>query len=236
MLNIDIDELRDIAKQNEASIAKVKIQAYCKERGFKLSKSNTSVKAMIGKVIDHLDEVANGSGASYTDSIVPTSFDDELINSSSTVNDNTNLQSLEQTQNHQDNQETGVLEMPINDLNDLEVVLELQQLQDIEEISVSDDILVSTLSTYKPNSLLDIIGEKYTPYQSLIGRGNDAYINVPYWVTDWIININGDWKYKLSDFPEKQDIKYLNDMIYYINLNGKVIVRESRNSGFHHFY
>lgn len=209
---LDYDEVRAIAKSNEASVAKVKIQEYCKQHGFKLSRSNTSVKAMMSVIMDHLDDIANGkSGHTLTGAPVLESQDQEPLHATKPlVIESKNL----------------VIDSKLIELNN-------DKLLESESVDPIKDIYIPTQIEIKPTDSL--ISERYVPKHDLIGRSVDAYINVPYWITDWIVSVNSDWKYKIAEY-DGYDKEYLTDMIYYIKLNGKVIVRESRNSAFHHFY
>lgn len=208
---LDFDEVRAIAKANEAAVAKVKIQEYCKQHGFKLSRSNTSVKAMMSVIIDHLDDIANGkTGHILTGAPVLEFQDQEPLNAT------------KPTQSTSQVIDSKPIELNIDNLTESEFI--------------DPVVLVGVKEQPAPAPIVELVPNHYVPKHDLIGRTIvDAYINVPYWITDWIVGVRGDWKDKISDYAG-HDKDYLTDMVYYIRLNGKVIVRESRNSAFHHFY
>lgn len=68
---------------------------------------------------------------------------------------------------------------------------------------------------------------------NLIGK-NPAFLNVPYWVLDWIVQTK-DWKLNMDTYPHT-DVSYIQTILYYIRMNGSICVRESRNSQYHHLY
>lgn len=72
--------------------------------------------------------------------------------------------------------------------------------------------------------------ESYGPRVSLMGRA-PGYMNLPWWIYQWILE-NEDWKDRPTDFPHPTAHDTLFALIYYINRDGSVIVRETKNSRF----
>lgn len=73
---------------------------------------------------------------------------------------------------------------------------------------------------------------KFKPTVQLSGRGVTAFIAIPYWIHDWVAK-TPDWKTKINE-TESSWHNTLKTMIYYININGYINVRESRNSIVYH--
>lgn len=55
------------------------------------------------------------------------------------------------------------------------------------------------------------------------------YLTVPYWIVDWITETK-DWKEKKC--PWKGSDKFMKTIMYYINKDGQIDIRETRNSSF----
>lgn len=72
--------------------------------------------------------------------------------------------------------------------------------------------------------------EGYGPRMSLMGRA-PGYMNLPWWIYQWVSE-NEDWKDRPTDFPHPTAHDTLFTLIYYINRDGSVIVRETKNSKF----
>lgn len=112
------------------------------------------------------------------------------------------------------------------------------------ETDLNDDGVLEITATYKPEPTIQhiqitqtIVDEKpllpkdFSPSLVLIGPA-PGYTNIPYWVYDFIVG-NADWKTKIESCPHTNDHKMLYSLLYYIQKNGNVKIRESRNSGFH---
>lgn len=70
--------------------------------------------------------------------------------------------------------------------------------------------------------------EDFIPSFSLIGS-NPSYYTLPWWLHEWILH-NENWKSNIASFPHKQEINTLYGLLYYIQKNGSVTIRETRNS------
>lgn len=75
-----------------------------------------------------------------------------------------------------------------------------------------------------------ILSEDYAPRFSLIGR-SPGFMTLPWWIYQWISE-TPDWKDRPLDFPHPTAHDTLLALIYYINRDGSVMVRETRNSKF----
>lgn len=72
--------------------------------------------------------------------------------------------------------------------------------------------------------------EGYGPKFTLIGRA-PGYMTLPWWIYQWIEE-NEDWKDHPLDFAHPTAHDTLMTLIYYIQRDGSVTVRETRNSRF----
>lgn len=72
--------------------------------------------------------------------------------------------------------------------------------------------------------------KNFSPNLMLIGK-NPGFCTVPWWIYQWIAE-TPDWKERPTAFPHPTAYQTLFSLIYYINRNGSVLVRETRNSSF----
>lgn len=56
-----------------------------------------------------------------------------------------------------------------------------------------------------------------------------GYLTVPYWIADWIVQTE-DWKSKKCPWNGSQ--KFINTIKYFIDKDGQIEIRETRNSKF----
>lgn len=70
--------------------------------------------------------------------------------------------------------------------------------------------------------------EGYAPKYRLVGPEGRAFINVPYWVYDWMQGRN--WRMEIAECPYDKEL--LKSLAFYIERDGSVAIRESRNSKF----
>ncbi|QBX32867.1 hypothetical protein Asfd1_241 [Aeromonas phage Asfd_1] len=81
----------------------------------------------------------------------------------------------------------------------------------------------------KPTSSVTLaFPEGYSPKYKLVGPEGRAFINIPYWVYDWMQG--RDWRTEISECPFDKEI--LKSLAFYIERDGLVAIRESRNSKF----
>lgn len=72
--------------------------------------------------------------------------------------------------------------------------------------------------------------KNFSPNLMLIGK-NPGFCTVPWWIYQWISE-TPDWKERPTAFPHPTAHQTLFSLIYYINRNGSVLIRETRNSSF----
>lgn len=226
---IDMEEIYKFKKELNAADAKKAIQKYAKQHGFKISKSNTSVKSMIETLLQMADEKENGiiTSTIVKDIEKPESIDyGDVIETTKFVAD---IPTQEQ----------------IKKMNT--IIPEISNDVYIEKIEPKDDNkpkayvgTVSSLIDIKPEcpisenmtmGYMHQVPQHFRP-TTLMGR-DIPYLNIPYWILDWIYQTGPLWKFSVNSYP-KNDVGVLHNILYYISLHGKIVVRESRNSHFHH--
>ena len=80
----------------------------------------------------------------------------------------------------------------------------------------------------KPKSTQFLLPENFSPTVILIGKA-PGYCTLPWWIYEWIEK-NPDWKLNPDACPHYHAIAVLKSLIYYINRDGNVKIRETRNS------
>lgn len=96
--------------------------------------------------------------------------------------------------------------------------------------SISGNTIEDAVEIIKKDESKFKLPESYGPRMSLMGRA-PGYMNLPWWIYQWISE-NEDWKDRPTDFPHPTAHDTLFTLIYYINRDGSVIVRETKNSRF----
>lgn len=71
----------------------------------------------------------------------------------------------------------------------------------------------------------------FSPTTQMLGRAHTAYVTLPWWIYEWITK-NPQWKTDPNSFPDFHGVKTLLSLIYYIQRDGFVRIRETRNSSF----
>ncbi|ADM79872.1 Inh inhibitor of prohead protease [Aeromonas phage phiAS5] len=233
---IDIEQIFKYRDELPAAEAKAAIQKYCKEHGVKVAKTGISLKDQIGLIMDKLDAMANG--VTETTSFGPPDIADEpiVVEQECVGACPIDLSDAPVGEYKVDASEEGIHAMTVPEFISTQVI-------DVSTPRVNMGVLESMgiLSQIGngdvPSSGHHVvhIGNDYKPKTELIGYGKDAYMNLPYWILDWITEQPRDWKINVPKY-DGNDKDFLMDMLYYIQTNGKVIVRESRNSQYHHFF
>ncbi|QQV89534.1 inhibitor of prohead protease [Proteus phage SJ_PmiM] len=84
---------------------------------------------------------------------------------------------------------------------------------------------------YMPESAKYVLPDGFSPTITLIGK-TPGYYTLPWWIYQWILE-NEDWKDRPEECPEYSAINILKSLIYFINRDGQVKIRETRNSRFY---
>lgn len=267
---LDLGVINEIVDANTAPEAKAKIQAYAKECGFKISKSNTSVDDMIVKLLEMADAKENEKldiapePKEKTPFIEPVVVDDELENAEY-VDEVIELGVVESIKI-----DDGVVN--INTPNDVRI--EFTPPKPLEYVDASGfktlDELIEDEKTFVKEKMKSEIEEPkdewspiagperglipslknnqnqdtrepdltygFKPKVNLIGAVGNQYLNCPYWILDWILEKGPTWKSIIDTHEREPDKALLKTVLYYIQINGSVTLRESRNSRFHTIY
>lgn len=229
---IDIEDIYRFRDELPAAEAKAAIQKYCKENGIKVPKTGISVKDQIGLIMDKLDAMANG--ITENKSFGPTEIDEEIVVDTTPITECVDACPIVL------GDDPDIMTPAVEDKLDQFMK---EQVIDVSTPKVDMNMLqsIGILSRIGngdvPSSGHHIvhIGNDYRPKTELIGYGKDAYMNLPYWILDWILEQPRDWKINVCNY-NGNDKDFLIDMLYYIQVNGKVKIRESRNSEYHHFF
>lgn len=72
--------------------------------------------------------------------------------------------------------------------------------------------------------------ENFSPTLVKLGKGN-GYVTLPWWIYQWITE-TPDWKENPGSFPHYYGLPTIYSLIYYIQRDGSVRIRETRNSLF----
>lgn len=129
---------------------------------------------------------------------------------------------------HQDERLEDTVQEPVESIKHPETVPEHQQERlDTQPVKEPQD---KDSSKDKPKTK-DLKQKEFFPEISLLGD-KPGYYTCPWWIFDWI-STTPDWKNKLSEFPYTHSINIVKSLIYYINKNGSVDIRETRNSKFY---
>ena len=108
----------------------------------------------------------------------------------------------------------------------------IEPAKELEEVVVEDEIeivLEPIPEVEEPMSKYEL-PSNFSPTIILIGK-NPGYYTCPFWIYDWISK-NPDWTSNPKSFPKASVHNTLLSLLYYIKRDGKVIIRETRNSSF----
>lgn len=226
MTDIDFEKVFELRDTLPAAEAKIAIQAYAKGIGIKIPKTGIGVKGMIELLMDKADQEANGSFEPAANSSPPDVDTNRVV-----------ISDPELTEVLQDQYEV-LSELPgeiLSRASDKRMMIISEPLSETGFTPEQEEKLQAAIIRIDEiEENVFVLPETYEPRNDLIGRAPDAYLNLPYWILDWIISAGRDWKCKVKEYDDKSEIGYLYDLLYYIRLNGKVIVRETRNSHYHH--
>ncbi|ADQ53085.1 Inh inhibitor of prohead protease gp21 [Aeromonas phage 65] len=256
---LDLGVINEIIEENSAPDAKVKIQVYAKECGFKIGKSNISVDDMVVKLLEMADAKENQKLEYSPLNKIKTP---EVYSEVKQITPEEELElaeDIEQFDPVVEEKEPFLNPGEVVSINDIpedikteivdaiksgEVVITAPT-SPIEEVITGIHSYVPSLGTspwFPPeqpkeieiNFEPDLSG--FTPRINLIGAVGQQYMNCPYWILDWILENGKDWKTKIETHPRETDHPILKTVLYYIQIHGSVTVRESRNSRYHTLY
>lgn len=114
----------------------------------------------------------------------------------------------------------------------VEVIKDIEPVEIIEvaEEPVEEVIIKPEIEIVREDSVFEL-PENFSPTIVLMGKGPAGYYTCPFWIYEWIRD-NADWKSKPLAFPKPSVHNTLLSLLYFIKRDGKVIIRETRNSSF----
>lgn len=212
-----IEELRALSDKKEA---KAKLFEYAKQFGISVKKT----KSFDNIVID-IEEALNAladeplpetDGLSITDLI--TAADDV---------DGVNF-------TNEEVKEEAILlfDSPTEQVEVLEVV---EQEKELDHDKFEEAITQVVESEKEPETEVNkevkfVLPENFSPTLIKLGKA-PGYVTVPWWIYQWIAE-TPDWKSRPTSFVHASAHQTLFSLIYYINRDGSVLIRETRNSSF----
>ena len=238
---IDMDKIEEF-KALPAKQAKVELQKYALEAlSLKVTKSKTSVAKMVEAILDEADKQANGvevlvstkppevdvNVQSTTEIIeIDTPFDEEKLDEAlKVIRDET-----------PDDAPVGTSQAKeIAALMDADFVAEMNAIAEpinSEQLTIKTpaDVVIKPVTQSKSAKIIVDV-DKFRPVVQLTGAPNVAYMNLSYWLYQWIEN-TPDWINRIVEYPNVGDRKMLKTVAYYVLLKGSVRIRESRNSAY----
>ncbi|AHJ87026.1 hypothetical protein STP4a_172 [Salmonella phage STP4-a] len=104
----------------------------------------------------------------------------------------------------------------------------------IPETVSTDEIMKIINDTAVVENKSFSLPESFNPHFQLMGK-NPGYYTLPWWIYQWISE-NPDWKERPLSFPHATAHQTLLSLIYYIQRDGFILIRETRNSSFVRLY
>ncbi|AGR46127.1 inhibitor of prohead protease [Enterobacteria phage T6] len=221
---IDKDYIAELKALDDNKEAKAKLAEYAEQFGIKVKK-NKSFDNIVNDIEEALQKLASEpmpetDGLSIKDLIDAADaaeglkYDDEEVNPEAALLIDSPIKSdikIEVVETDKIPENTSVL---IEDTPFVEEKFE----QAVAEIIESEKPSVFTLP------------ENFSPNLQLIGK-NPGFCTVPWWIYQWIAE-TPDWKSQPTSFEHASAHQTLFSLIYYINRDGSVLIRETRNSSF----
>lgn len=109
-----------------------------------------------------------------------------------------------------------------------EVVTPVESVEVAPEVKVEPSVDASPEEPVTPIQPVKL-PEGFVPAFALTGR--EGYIVVPWWIHEWIEK-TPDWKNNIDKCRIYNSRRTLETLVYYIEKNGSVMIRETRNSRF----
>lgn len=218
-----IEELRALEDKKEA---KSKLIEYGEQFGLKLKKTR-SFDNLVIDITEGLKALADEplpetEGLSISDLI---DADDELSGS------NAHLADVEESKI----EAKLLFDAPTAPAEPVEVI-EIKDAPETVEVAVVEtpfveekfeETVAKIVESEKPKFKLP---ENFAPYLLMLGKA-PGYCTLPWWIYQWIKE-TPDWKERPTSFEHPSAHQTLFSLIYYINRDGSILVRETRNSSF----
>lgn len=230
-----IEELKALDKKE----AKQKLYDYAQEFNVQLKKTR-SFENMVADFKEELAKLANEPMPVQNEGLTIT----DLIQAADEVQDKTVFkgEAKEEAVLLIDSVETPELKAYelVNDMNtdtetvhapeaDVKVSLEVAQDDVIKAVEPKVEETIVEVEKPKP-AAPGGLPRNFSPTIVLLGKA-PGYYTLPWWIYQWI-EANPDWTDKIKSFPHPSAHNTLYSLLYYIQRDGSVTIRETRNSSF----
>ena len=221
---IDKDYIAELKALDDNKEAKAKLAEYAEQFGIKVKK-NKSFDNIVNDIEEALQKLASEpmpetDGLSIKDLINAADaaeglkYDDEEVNPEAAL----------------------LIDSPVKSDIKIEVV-EMDKIPENTDVLIEDtpfveekfeQVVAEIIESEKPSVFT--LPENFSPNLQLIGK-NPGFCTVPWWIYQWIAE-TPDWKSHPTSFEHASAHQTLFSLIYYINRDGSVLIRETRNSSF----
>lgn len=223
---MDIQYIEELMALENKKETKTKLAEYAAQFGITLKKSRT-VEGMVSdleiafKELNDIPMPENNEGLSISDLI---DADDELAGK------NDFIDGVDEAK-----VEAKLLFDAPSEVADIKVV----EVKDEEPVVAETASYTNKVVYAEPVIVAPVIPEPLGSYvvpsdfsPTLIKIGpNGGYCTLPWWIYDWITK-TPDWKSSPHSFPHAYGVDTIISLIYYIEREGQVRIRETRNSSF----
>ena len=209
---IDKDYIAELKALDDNKEAKAKLAEYAEQFGIKVKK-NKSFDNIVNDIEEALQKLASEpmpetDGLSIKDLIDAADaaeglkYDDEEVNPEAAL----------------------LIDSPVK--SDIKIEVVEEDTPFVEE--KFEQAVAEIIESEKPSVFT--LPENFSPNLQLIGK-NPGFCTVPWWIYQWIAE-TPDWKSHPTSFEHASAHQTLFSLIYYINRDGSVLIRETRNSSF----
>lgn len=219
-----IEELKTLEDKKEV---KTKLAEYGAQFGITLKKSRT-IDGMIEdlkagfKELNDIPMPENNEGLSISDLI---DADDELAGKNDFIDgvDEAKVEAKLLFDAPSDLPEVVEVKAEESEVETVSYTAEVVYQEPVIEAPFIPEVKSSDLPVY-------VIPSDFSPTLVKIGPGN-GYCTLPWWIYDWITK-TPNWKTNPKSFPHAYGEDTILSLIYYIQREGQVRIRETRNSSF----
>ena len=222
---IDRDYIAELKALEDQKEAKAKLVEYAEQFGIKVKKTKSfdnivlDIEEALRALAD--EPMPETEGLSITDLI---DADDELSGI------NAHIDGVEESRIEAKllfdapSEPVEIIEVPeIKTESPIELVKE--DVPFVEE--KFEEALVQITESENPKFKLP---ENFAPHLLMLGKA-PGYCTLPWWIYQWIKE-TPDWKERPTSFAHASAHQTLFSLIYYINRDGSILIRETRNSSF----
>jgi hypothetical protein len=217
-----IEELRALEDKKEA---KAKLIEYGEQFGIKLKKTK-GFENLVTDIAEGLKALADEpapetEGLSITDLI---DADDELSGVNAHIDGVEESRAEAKLLFDAPSEPVEIIEVPEVKV---EAPIELVK-EDVPFVEEKfEEAVAQIVESEKPKFKLP---ENFAPHLLMLGKA-PGYCTLPWWIYQWIKE-TPDWKERPTSFAHSSAHQTLFSLIYYINRDGSILIRETRNSSF----